>query len=139
MSHHAFKHGLSNTTEYHTWNDMRRRCFNPKHPHFKYYGGRGITACEEWANDFLAFLADMGKRPEGMELDREDNDGNYEPSNCRWTTREKQNENRRATIRLTFQGRTQLLKDWAKEIGLSYDCIKQRNKRGLSVEQILAK
>lgn len=77
--------------EYDVWANMKQRCLNENHPSYKYYGGRGIKVCIEWQMDFCNFLKDMGFRPnEHLELDRINNDGNYEPSNCRWTTRSQQ-------------------------------------------------
>lgn len=87
------KHGLSDTIEHRAWARIRRRCNSPSYHNYPRYGGRGITVCERW-DSFDNFLADMGSRPEGMTLDRIDNDGNYEPANCRWTTMKVQASNR---------------------------------------------
>ena len=79
---------------YATWSTMRQRCFDRKHQAYRFYGKRGITICEQW-NDFWQFVADMGPKPEGTSIDRIDNDGNYEPGNCRWATASQQQKNRR--------------------------------------------
>lgn len=100
----AFTHGHTAegkcSREYISWRSMIERCTYPKHKSFKDYGGRGITICERWLHSFENFLADMGLRPQGMTLDRyPNNDGNYEPSNCRWATANEQRANRhRPTI-----------------------------------------
>ncbi len=91
-------HGMSNTSEYHTWSCMKRRCYSEKVERYPYYGGRGITVCDRWLNSFLAFYEDMGAKPfPKAQIDRINNDGNYEPSNCRWVTAEMNSRNKSST------------------------------------------
>ncbi len=97
---HLFKHGDASggrkTSEYKTWKGMKERCRYVKHIAYENYGGRGIKVCERWINSFENFLSDMGRRPTPKHtLDRIDNDGNYEPSNCKWSTRSEQRLNQR--------------------------------------------
>ena len=95
-SHKRKTHGKTRTAEHRVWSDMKNRCTNPKNRAWKHYGGRGIRVCKRWLNSFENFLSDMGERPDGLTLDRyPDNDGNYEPSNCRWATWKQQRKNRR--------------------------------------------
>jgi len=88
------KHGQHNTPTYQCWADMKTRCDNPQNPSYQFYGGRGITYCKAW-NLFSNFYRDMGDRPDGLSLDRVDNNGPYELANCRWATRSEQNLNKR--------------------------------------------
>lgn len=86
---------ISHHPLYEAWQGMKQRCYNPNHHKFANYGGRGITVCERWKDSFQNFLHDMGERPVGTTLDRRENDGNYEPSNCRWLDHKGQANNRR--------------------------------------------
>ena len=101
----ARKHGMSTSSEYESWRKMKARCYNKNHPSFQYWGGRGISVCERWANSFENFLEDMGVKPSSKHtLDRINNDGNYEPSNCRWATGTEQRMNQRRMQKLLLIG-----------------------------------
>lgn len=109
------------------WHEIKGRCLNPKHPRYESYGGRGITICTEWASSFESFLENVGIPPNELcSLDRKNNDGNYEPSNIRWTTSKEQNRNRRSTKRYELYGKERTLSEWAELAGLPYERVKQR-------------
>jgi hypothetical protein len=122
-------HGMKGTPTYSTWVNMRQRCNNANNPDYVNYGGRGISVCERW-QDFSAFLADMGVRPDGMSIERIDNHGNYVPGNCRWATKVEQSVNKRTNIPITRDGRTQTLKEWCAELGINYWTAHSRIRRG---------
>lgn len=107
---------------------MVQRCTNPKAPAWKDYGGRGITVCHRWLGEggFANFLADMGERPTGKEIDRRRNNEGYSPDNCRWATSKENNNNRRTNRLLTHDGRTQTAAQWADETGINASRILQR-------------
>lgn len=134
----ARTHGWSSRSQYRAWLTMRSRCTNPKNADYKRYGGRGIKVCDRW-QVFENFLADMGECPVGLTLDRIETNGNYEPGNCRWATNHDQHRNKSSNVNLTFNGKTQCCADWANELGLSRNAISKRYRKGLPVEQILAK
>lgn len=131
------KHGKCGTPTYEIWKTMRQRCLNPKIKRFDSYGGRGITVCDRWLDSFENFLEDMGERPEGYSIDRIDNDGNYEPSNCRWATNRQQQRNKRTNRLITHNGVTQCLNAWAEQTGITRETIGDRIKAGWTVEAAL--
>lgn len=137
-----FKHGHSQrgrkTKTYTAWRSMVHRCSNPRNKQFKNYGGRGIQVCERWRDNFENFLADMGEAPTGMTLDRENNNGNYEPSNCRWATGSEQHRNTRRNVWLKHGGRRMVVADWAHEIGIHPKTLRGRLERGWPVEKALS-
>ena len=130
-------HGKTHIPEYWVWAAMRQRCSNPTDRYYASYGGRGIKVCERWA-EFENFLADMGRRPSSKHtIDRINNDGNYEPENCRWATQLEQAQNTTRTHWITHNGRTQSLSSWAKEVGLPYAALKIRLRKGWPLETAL--
>lgn len=131
-------HGKCSTSAYKCWLSMIQRCENPNHPGFADYGGRGITVCERWRESFESFSADMGARPSAAhEIDRINNDGNYELGNCRWVTRDRQSRNKRNNRWITFNGETLCAKDWARKVGVNYVTLLRRIKSGWAVDKAL--
>jgi hypothetical protein len=123
--------------EYPIWLAMRQRCNNPNHPKYHRYGGRGIKICERW-DDFNLFLKDMGQRPSAeYSIERVNNDGNYEPTNCVWKLLSYQARNTSLTTFLTHNGVTKSLSDWADTVGISAHTIYHRLYRGASLERAL--
>lgn len=113
---HGHKVNYSGSGEYRCWQHAKSRCNNAKDKKFGDYGGRGITMCPKWENDFGSFLEDMGPRPPDTSLDRIDNNGNYEPGNCRWATPKEQSLNRRVNVWLEFRGERMTLSQFAERL-----------------------
>lgn len=126
----ATTHGLTRTKEHRSWCSMNARCNNPNHHAYGIYGGRGIKICARWKS-FELFLADMGPRPSlEYSLDRINNDGDYEPDNCRWATQLEQRLNNSGIRLVTINGKTQRLIDWARESGFPYYVLFKRLEAG---------
>lgn len=118
-------HGMTKSRTWKSFDAMHQRCGNPKSPDYHRYGGRGITVSVEW-DRFEAFLADMGERPPGKTLERNDVDSAYSKGNCRWATSSEQARNRRNTFRATMNGVTKSVSDWAEELRMPPNVIKWR-------------
>lgn len=130
-------HGMTNSSTYVAWCNMKARCYYVKLSGYHNYGGRGIEVCDRWLNSFENFLEDMGERPSGLSLDRINTDLNYTKENCRWTDWSTQMNNQRRTIQITHNGRTMSRSQWAREIGIDPNLIKKRMASGMSVDQAL--
>ena len=123
---------------YTRWQAIKRRCFKEYDSRYSSYGGRGITMCKEWASSYEAFLNDMGLPPTiEHQIDRIDNDGDYEPSNCRWTTRVQNSRNKRNSKFITANGVTMTQAEWAEKTGIKREAIAMRIRRGWSAEKAL--
>lgn len=126
-------HGLFGTPENRAWKSMIQRCHDPNSSKYSDYGGRGIRVCDKWRSDFTAFLEDVGHKPNlNYQIERIDNDGNYEPGNCRWATPVEQARNKRDTRFITANGQTKPMCSWADETGISIKTIHKRLKDGWS-------
>ncbi len=129
-------HGLSSTPEYKVHSSMIRRCHDPEVRNYDDYGGRGIQVCDRWRNSVESFVEDMGKRPSNAHsIERVDNDGNYEPGNCRWATRSEQNSNTRRTTLYDFQGEKLTCNEIARRCNIPITTLRHRLNNGWSVEQ----
>ena len=126
--------------EYRAWGSMRDRCANPKNKSFHNYGGRGISVCEQWQASFDAFMADMGPRPSPHHsIDRIDNDGNYTPENCRWTTQGQQMNNVRHNRNISIDGVSRSVAEWCRHHNISRSTFDARVRRGEAAESALSR
>lgn len=125
-----YKHGMCGTRIYRTYNHMKDRCVSSTNKDYRFYGGRGITVCDEWLgeNGFINFCswALSNGYADNLTLDRKDSDGNYEPSNCRWITIQEQQRNRRDNIKYTYNGETLCLSEWARRYGIKVETLRKR-------------
>lgn len=121
-------HNLSKTTIYKKYLGIKERCFNKNCEAYKYYGGRGITVCDEWKNNFQNFYdwAMSNGYKDNLTIERIDFNGNYCPENCKWIPRSEQTKNRRNVHKITYKGKTQSLSDWARELNINFNTLYQR-------------
>ncbi len=124
---------------YQVWQDMKQRCTNPNNKYYDRYGGRGIKVCQEWSDEYEPFYlwAISHGYKQGLQIDRKDNDGNYSPSNCQWVTPKQNTNNRGVSRKITFNGETHTIKEWAEITGISETKIRYRYEAGKTPEEIL--
>jgi hypothetical protein len=132
-------HGMEQTPEYRSWLHMKGRCLNPTDDDFPKYGGRGIRVCDRWQRSFVDFLEDMGQRPSTRHsLDRINNDGHYEPGNCRWATKHQQNRNKRNVRLFNIGGATLTTQDVAAMCGIKWKTLNHRLRQGMTIHEAIA-
>ena len=124
---------------YWSWRSMKLRCYNKNNHNYKNYGGRGIKVCDRWRSSFANFLADMGERPFGHTLNRINNDGNYEPLNCKWSDGKSQCRNQRNNHLIEAFGKKQSIIEWAEEKSINASTLWYRLKRGWNIEDALTR
>lgn len=131
-------HGLTKHPLHITWQCMKERCLQVRSKSYYIYGGRGITICDEWRNDFKVFFdwAIANRWEKGLDIDRINTNGNYEPINCRFVTRKENQNNRRNNVRITYNGQTKTLMQWSESTGLSYSSLQYRVKNNFSADRI---
>jgi hypothetical protein len=135
---HAGRYRGGRSPEYRVWSGMIQRCHNPNHDKHRIYGARGICVCERWRRSFVAFLEDVGPRPhKGLQLDRINNDGNYEPGNVRWTTPMANCRNSRNAKPVKAFGRERCMAEWCAEFNMVHGTVTARIKRGWTPERAL--
>lgn len=135
---HGEKYNRKCSTEYGTYLAIKQRCYNKNNPGYKYYGGRGIVMCDEWRNSFNKFLSDVGRKPfPKASIDRIDNNGNYEPGNCRWATKTEQNNNTSSNRAYTFNNKTLNIGQWANLYNIPRETLSYRLNNGMSIGDAL--
>lgn len=132
-------HGLANSRLYKIREGMITRCYKKNSISYDNYGGRGITICDEWLNDFMSFYnwAMANGYDDNLTIERIDVNGNYEPSNCKWITNSEQSKNKRSTVYFTYNGETKIVSDWIKELGIPKTTFRRRIKQNRPIEEIL--
>lgn len=135
-----YKHGLRKTRLYRIWANMKSRCYNPNTSHYDRYGGRGIKVYEDWIHDFKTFYdwSMQNGYADNLSIDRINNDGNYEPDNCRWVSSKEQSNNVCSNKNITIDGVTKTLMEWCDHYKINYKTVRDRIKRNWSIEKALS-
>ncbi len=132
------KHGMCGTPEYRAYHAIKNRCYKENLPGYEHYGNRGIRVCDRWLESFENFYKDMGQRPSGKySIHRIDNDGDYEPNNCKWATTKEQSLERRNSRKIEYDGKILNLSEWAKLLDIDPNTIVHRLNHGWSIEKTL--
>ena len=135
----SMRHNMSSSPEYTSWEAMKERCSNPNKKQYKDYGGRGIKVCDEWL-DFRNFYKDMGNKPDKKySIERINNDGNYESSNCRWASKYDQERNKTTNVWFNYKGRDMIITDISRETGVHSQTIRARTSTGMTIEEAVNK
>jgi len=131
------KHRLTKSKTYAVWTAMKQRCYNPKETNYKWYGARGIQVCAKWKNSFLSFLADMGEVPKNKQLDRINNNRNYSPKNCKWSSPIQNSNNKRNNKKFKIDGVWKTAPEWARVSGLPLTTVRARIRKGVRGKKII--
>jgi len=130
------KHGMCETVENRAWRRIKQRCGNPNNDEYHNYGGRGIKVCDRWLNSFVNFFEDMGKRPvECHGIDRINNNGNYEPNNCKWASTFENNQHRRNCFMIPYKGKTYNNEELSRKLNINRGTLKYRYLNGLQLDK----
>ena len=133
-------HGMVGTSEYWAWRDIKKRCYNPNNKWYCNYGGRGIKMQENWITNFMQFYEDVGPKPsKGYSIDRIDNNGDYTAENCRWASKETQDNNRRTNVFVEYENQKKTIAQWAKQFNVDPAMFRYFLNKGLNVEQAAKK
>lgn len=136
---HKIKHRLSKSRLHNIWCNMKARCYNSNHPHYSDYGGRGITVCQEWLDDFMNFYnwSMENGYSDDLSIDRINNDKGYSPDNCRWVKNVIQANNKRNNKFIKYKGETKTIHEFSREYNIDYSCLRWRIENGWDVEKAL--
>lgn len=131
-------HRMSGGPEYNVWKGIKQRCYNTKHTHYASYGGRGIVMCDRWRDSFEAFYEDMGPRPQGQTIDRQDNDKGYDKDNCKWATKKTQSRNTRSNHMVVFDGVEMTLMELSESAVVDYPTLVWRVNQGWDLTRAIS-